>query len=177
MDFFLKLVRDNALDSLNVVPYSGQVFMYDPAQQADQAIINKNILSGIKYSTEQGSNGTALYTVSQPLPRLVNPVGTTFQIPGQATRPVIPPSTPSDMAIVATQYTSGSDGVTSFFPLDRDGNSMAGKNITLIQLETEIKPLRSTEWGWDPVAGKATLLGGQKLDSGQTCFIIYQIPL
>ena len=173
LDFLYKLIQDSGIDSVNVVPFSGQLFIYDDEQVTDQAIINKNVLGNILYATDIGSNGSVYYIIKQSTPRLVRQP----QPPGWGIPIKPPPIILPDMAAYGTEYLSNADGVTSFYPLDKDGLSMAGRLITIVQVEIEVKPLAKAQWQWNQAQGLMTLLGGKTLDNNQTAFIIYSIPL
>lgn len=65
-------------------------------------------------------------------------------------------------------YTSNADGVTVIsIP------SLVG--VRVVQLELEIRPLKTTEWGFNSSSGTISLLGGLTLDNEQTLYIIYSL--
>lgn len=72
----------------------------------------------------------------------------------------------------STFYTSTADGTTSFTLLDKDGNSMIGKDI--VQVELEVKNLKPAQFSWDKTTAIMTLLGGLTIDNGQTAFVLYR---
>jgi hypothetical protein len=86
---------------------------------------------------------------------------------------VTPPTNPDDImiAVESTQYVSNANGTTVITPLDKNGNSMIGYELS--QLENEIRPLRSDEWVWNKVSGILTLINGAVIDAGSTLFILY----
>lgn len=171
LDLLYKLLQDSGVDSVNVVPFSGQVFIYDDTLVTDQAIINRNVLGNILYATDIGSNGSVYYMLHQGNPRLIH-----RKIPGGPGIPVSPPVIITDMAVYATSYVSSADGTTDIFPLDINGNSMSGSKWDIVQIEQEIKPLANTQYVWNTALGKISLLGGLTLDNGQSIFIIYSQP-
>lgn len=173
LDLLYKLIQDSGVDSVNDSPFSGQQYVYDDALATDQALINKNILSGIIYATEIGVNGSVYYIIKQKNPRIIKPV-----VPGGPGVPVQPPPPIiEDMAVLQAEYVSNADGTVMFFPVDKDGISMAGRGISIIQIEHEIKPFKNVQYQWDPIAGKCSLLGGTTVDNTETLFILYSIPI
>lgn len=63
-------------------------------------------------------------------------------------------------------YTSNADGTTSIAILGLIG-------MRIVQIEKEIKPLKTTEFLFNSNTGTISLLGGITLDNGQSLFIIY----
>lgn len=165
LDLLLRMLLDSGIDNVNVTPASGQVFTYDDTLQTDQAIINKNALSGIVYATDIG-NGMTFYTIKQFPPKIISTV------PVSPTSPI---SIAQNMLVYATSFTSTSDGTVDIFPLDKDGLSMAGNIWDIVQMEKEIKPLKASEYIWNKPLGKVSLVGNT-LDNNQTLYIIYSKP-
>lgn len=165
IDMLIRLMQDSDIDNVNVKPKSQDQFIYDDTLIFNQGITNQFLLSGIIYCTDAGDNGNSYYIIKQaaPPPLVKGPV----KLP--------PPVKISTMyqKTSATSFTSGADGTTSFSPLDKDGNSMAGNKYDITQIEIEIKPLTSAQFVWNTSLGTVSLLGGEVLDAGQTAFIIY----
>ena len=170
LDLLYKLIQDSGIDSINVSPLSGQIFVYDDALATDQAQINKNFQSGIVYATEIGSNGSVYYIIKQNNPQTFQPGA-----PSPSNGPVNPsPIIITDMPVYGASYTSNADGTTVIYPLDVNGLSMAGRGLNIIQIEKEIKPLANSLWQWNSTAGSITLLGGTTLDNTESIFYLYQ---
>lgn len=70
-----------------------------------------------------------------------------------------------------TEFTSNLDG-TTVIPLS--GLIPAGARI--VQIEKEIKPLKSNQWTFNPSSVVLTLIG-TTADNGQTLFIIYAVTI
>jgi hypothetical protein len=156
-----KLLQDNAIDSIDVIPYSGQVFTYDDTLVIDQGVNQQFTQAGIKYATNLGGSGLLIPIVNGRPPLVKLPI------------PRNPPSQLQDMYSVtySTSFTSSQDGTVIVTPVDKNGNSMAGYNI--VQIELEIKPLEASQFSWNVAQGILTLLDGTTVDDGQTLFIIY----
>lgn len=158
-----KLLSDNGIDSLNVIPYSRQPFLWDDSLVADQGLNTGFSQSGTVFATEAGLIGNTFYSITGTPPLYKSP-GT-----GQP----IPPNAQDDMItqVSSTSYTSNADGMVTFALLDKNGNSMIGNSIAEVTIE--IKPLKNSQWSWNTTTGFITLLGGLTLDNAQTLFAIY----
>lgn len=53
LDYLLKLVQDNGIANVNVVPVSGQAFVYDDSLVIDQSTLQQTTAAGIIYCTGQ----------------------------------------------------------------------------------------------------------------------------
>lgn len=161
IDLMYKLLQDNGIDSINVIPYSGQVFTYDDTLVIDQGINQQFTQSGTLYATNLGGSGDLALPIKGRPPLVKLPI------------PRHPPSQIQDMYSVtySTSFTSSQDGTVIVTPVDKDGNSMAG--YTIVQIELEIKPLEASQYSWNVAQGILTLLDGTTVDNGQTLFIIY----
>lgn len=165
LDLLVKLMQDSGVDNVNTKPQSQDKFIYDDTLVFDQGITNKFLLSGIIYCTDAGDNGNSYYIMKQlaPPPLVKGPV----KLP--------PPPKISTMyqKTSSTSFASGADGTTTFAPLDKDGNSMAGNKFDITQIELEIKPITATQFVWNASLGTVSLLGGVTLDKDQTAYILY----
>lgn len=64
------------------------------------------------------------------------------------------------------QYTAGADGETvAVIP------ALVGMRV--IQIERELKPMFSNDWGFNANSGQITLLNGVSMAFGETLFILY----
>jgi hypothetical protein len=163
LDLLYKLLQDNGIDSVNVKPFSRQLFTYDDTLVVDQGINQQFTQAGLKYATDIDTVGGAFFDVEgrPPLVKIPLPFN---DIPNQT----------QDMYsdVNSTSYTSNADGVVLITPQDKDGNSMAGYDI--VQVELEIKPLLASQWSWNKAQGILTLLSGTTVDNGQSLFVIYK---
>lgn len=165
LDNLFKLLQDSSGTDQGVddAPASGQEYIYDDDLVSDQAINQAYTLSGILYATYYGTNGSSMYIVKQ---RPGTP------IPG-APPTDNPPVNPATMLTLTsqTEFISGANGTTVIPLLDENGNSMIGK--TVVSVEKEIRPLRKSEWLWNPVTGVLTLMNGAVVDKDETLFVLY----
>lgn len=165
LDLLYKLLKDSGIDSVNIIPYSGQKFTYDDSLVIDINVFQTTTLSGKRYATNFSNYGSTFYTVEQ------NPNGNT----NPNKNPVNPdnPVNPIEMyeSVKQAQYTAGSDGETTISIVDVEGNPLNGKRV--ISIEKEIKPLKTTEWFFNTNTSVLTLLGGVTVDAGQTLYILY----
>jgi hypothetical protein len=69
----------------------------------------------------------------------------------------------------ATSYTASTDGETVITLTELQGNEV-------VQIEKEIKPLKTGDYVFDPVTGNLTLIG-MSLATGETLFIIYSVKI
>lgn len=163
LDLLVKLCLDSGVSSVNDTPKSQQVFVYDDQLTVRQGVRDQFGLPGKIYATDAGFNGETYYTIQQQVPPHTNQAPPILNNPGGATNMYESP--------LSTSYTSNADGLTEFYPLDANGASMAGYDI--VQIEKEIKPLKASEFVWNKVQGKITLIGNT-LDNEMTAFIIYK---
>lgn len=165
LDLFYKTLQDSGVDNANVTPLSGQKFTYDDGLVTDMNVYQKTTLSGVKYATDFGNNGNVLAIVDQ------NPNGNTN--PNQNPSNPYTPTNPT-MSVYQktseTYYTAGANGETLITLADIDGNPLNGKSILQIELET--KPLKQTEYTWNPNTSQVSIPKG--LFKGQTIFVLYQ---
>lgn len=66
-----------------------------------------------------------------------------------------------------TSYTATTDDETELTLVELQG-------AEIVQIEKEIKPLKSTQFIFDDVTGKISLLGGLSLATGESLFILYK---
>lgn len=173
LDYLVKLLQDSAPgQGVNDIPATGQAYTYDDALVVDQRINQAFNLSGIRYATLLGKNGSTYYVTKQKQPRTIPRPGDPA-IPDETGLPG-PPSNDDEMAVESANYTSNLDGTPQITPLDKDGNSMAGGAYKIVQVEIEIKPVKVSDWYWNALTGQLSFLNGVTLDDGQTAFYIYQ---
>src|ERR1035437_5559304 len=60
LDLMSKFIQDNSIDNINVVPYSGQLFVWDETLTADQRVNQTSQNSKIIYATSTLVNGNVL---------------------------------------------------------------------------------------------------------------------
>lgn len=166
LDLLYKLIQDSGIDSVNDTPRSGQKYTYDDALVVDQNIFQQTTLSGIKYATNLGNNGSVYYIIQQNPNSNTNPNNT-------PTDPYIPPNPPSSMyqKVSEAVYTAGVDGESVISLTDIDGNPLTGKR--LVQIERETKPMKPDQYVWNQNTSILTLLSGYEMYAGQTLFILY----
>jgi len=165
LDQFYKLLQDSGVDNANDTPLSGQNFTYDDELVVDVNVYQKITLSGVKYATNFGNNGNVLAIVDQ------NPNGNTN--PNQnPSNPYIPtnPTMSVYQKTSETYYTAGANNETLITLADINGNPLTNKSILQIELET--KPLKPTEYTWNPNTSQVSIPKG--VFKGQTLFVLYQ---
>lgn len=171
LDNIVKLLQDSGDQGVDDVPASNQLYFFDDSLVKDQSVNQAYTLSGIKYATLVGGNGS-YYVILQDKQIPNTPGGST--IPG-GNNPIN-----EDFMIGQTQFVSNADGTTVISPVDADGNSMIGYDV--IALELEIRPIENLptpnqKWYWNKLTGTISLTNGEVLDAGQTLFILYNKPL
>lgn len=135
---------DNEFDNINLYPLGGQVFQFD------ETIISNNNISNKNYATANVISG-ALFSPPFVIPSTINYI--------------------NDDDMYATSFTAYGDDPTSVIYLtDDNGNSLAGFDV--IQIEHEIKPYKNSEWQWEKLSGKLTLVN--PINKDETLFILYQ---
>ena len=167
LDNIIKLLQDSGNQGVDDVPISGQLYVYDDSLVSDQQVQQQYALSGIRYATLTGTNGT-YYIINQDRPTPILPGNTGGD--GPTTSP------PMGYAVGQTQFVSNADGTTIITPVDADGASMIGYDI--IAIEREIRPIENIpapnqRWSWNKLTGVLTLQHGETLDAGVTLFILY----
>lgn len=166
LDLLYKLIQDSGVDSVNDIPRSGQKYTYDDALVVDQNVYQRTTLSGIKYATNLGNNGSVYYIIQQNPNSNTNPNN-------NPTDPYIPPNPPSSMyqKVSETFYTAGADGESVIALTDIDSRPLTGKQI--IQIEKETKPMKPAEYVWNENTSVLTLQPGYEMFAGQTLFVLY----
>ncbi|MGN7818775.1 hypothetical protein ACTJJB_01525 [Chitinophaga sp. 22536] len=165
MDLLYKIIQDSGVENANAIPLSGQKYTYDDELVTDANVYRQMTLSGVIYATNFGNNGNVLAIVDQ------NPNGNTN--PNQnPSNPWTPPNPTTSMyqKTSSTSYTAGNNGETLITLTDINGNPLTGKNILQIELET--KPLKATEYIWNPNISQVSIPKG--MFKGQTIFVLYQ---
>lgn len=165
LDLLYKIIQDSGVENANAIPLSGQKYTYDDELVTDANVYRQMTLSGVIYATNFGNNGNVLAIVDQ------NPNGNTN--PNQnPSNPWVPtnPTTSMYQKTSSTSYTAGGNGETLITLTDINGNPLTGKNILQIELET--KPLKATEYTWNPNISQVSIPKG--MFKGQTLFVLYQ---
>jgi hypothetical protein len=160
-----KLLQDNGILNIDQPVLSRQVFTWDETLVEDQQLNASFAASGTIYATDISNYGNVYSVVQRNGGQPVSPP------PGQ---PYTPPSPSNNYQMVlSTFYTSGADGTTSMTLTDVNSNPIIGYQI--LQIEDEIRPLKPSQFTFNPANAQLVLLGGLALDAGQTLFILYYI--
>jgi len=146
LDFYAKFLDDNNL-SPEDAPYSGQVFTWDETLVVNQAQTNSLLRNNIKFSTLSG-----IPTLNQNLP---------------PNAPPTPPNMAQTIKPIGVSYTATTDGESVVTLTELQGAE------SIVQIEKELKPLKTSEFVADLTAGTITLVGDKSLAAGETLFIIY----
>lgn len=164
-DYIVKLLTDNNLANANVVPYSGQIFIWDETLVADQIINQISQNSKIIYATKVLANGSVLSIVKN---------GTEGQIITGGNSLPYEPSNPNPANMIKYQKTFELQytaiGGESFAILPE----LIGASI--IQVTREIQPLKTSEYSLNTNTGQLNIIGNV-LASGETLYIIAGIIL
>ena len=167
LDLLYKIIQDSGVDSVNDTPKSGQVYTYDDSLVVDQNVFQRTTLSGIKYATNLGNNGSVYYVIEQNPNSNTNPNN-------NPTDPYIPPplNPVNNMyeQITETTYTAGADGENVMALEDIDGNPLG--NVRIVQIEKETKPIPPTAYLYNANTSVLSLLPGYEMYGGQTLFIL-----
>lgn len=163
LDYLYKLMQGNGIAGVNEPVTSRQQFVWDDSLVLDQQVNAAFASTSQRYSTDVSALGSVFYVIENN--------GTI--IPNNPSEPYTPPVTPENQyqMVLGTSYTSNADGTVSFTPLDINGNNLIGFDI--VQIEKEIKPLKSNDFVWNKSLGVCTLLNGLTLDNGETAYILY----
>lgn len=169
LDYLYKLIQDSAVDSVNDIPKSGQVYTYDDSLVVDQNVFQKTTLSGVKYATNLGNNGSIYYIIDQNPNSNTNPNN-------NPTDPYIPPplNPVNNMyeQVIETTYTAGADGENVITLTQIDGITPLGA-VRIVQIENEIKPMPPAGYLYNSNTSTLSLLPGYEMYAGQTLFILY----
>jgi hypothetical protein len=154
LDYLSKLIQDNGLDNINVVPFSGQIFAWDESI-TDKKLQNGNII----FATGALKNGNVLSIVETSLQ------GGGISIPNyyQPPNPVEPLL--KYQKTLEVQYIAGG-GETILVLTDLIG-------AEIVQITRETQPLRTNEFGFNPNLGKFTFVN--PLTQSETLYIIYTV--
>lgn len=159
LDYMMKMIQDSGVDNVDATVYSGQKFVWDSSLVVDQQVLRATTLSGKVFATASSGNSNTYYIV----------VGQGEAIPTESEYlPIIKPSGVSTyQRTSATSYTALSDGETTI-----NLPELIGKDI--LQIELEIKPLKSSEFTWNKLTGVLTLAPSVvPLYADQTLYILY----
>lgn len=162
LDFLYKLLQDNSIAGVDVPVTSRQQFVWDDTLVLDQQVNAAFAGTSKRYSTDVSALGSVFY--------VINNNGTIVQ--NSTSEPYTPPSGQNQYQMVlGTSFTSNADGLTSFAPLDINGNTLVGFDI--VQIEKDIQPLKASDYVWNKNTGIVTLLNGVTLDNLSTAYILY----
>lgn len=156
MDYFYKLLQDSGIADGNQLPYTGQLFVYDPTVIVDLSVKNTTTLNNIRYATANAGNGNTYYIVTggTGTPKPNNP----------------PPQPPTIFnmyeKVSALNYTSISDAGETSIVIP----TLTGK--TIVQIEKNIQPLKASEWSFSQTTATITLI--EPIFKDETLFIIYK---
>ena len=158
MDYFFKLLQDNAIENPNALPASNGQFSWDNSLATDAQNQRTIVTNNLKFATASSGNMNTYYIVSADGYIPANPTNS-----GSA---VIPSNSSNTMyqKTSATTYTAESDGLTVIAVA-----GLPGKDI--LQIERNIEPLKPSEFSWTTSTGTLTL--SNPLLTGETLFILY----
>jgi hypothetical protein len=157
LDLVSKLMKDNNFDNLNAKPLSGQSFLFDDTLIPDQNVTSSIDLNRVKYSTSRTNNGSIYSTVEGSVNSAAKAGGTVI------------PTTKDKVKYQQTagaSYTANVDNTTTIVFT----GVPAGASI--VQVTKEIKPLKPSEYSWNPTSVTLTLVG-ISLMANETLFIIW----
>ncbi|MFB6456581.1 hypothetical protein ACE38W_15020 [Chitinophaga sp. Hz27] len=165
LDYLLKLIIDSGYEDINMVPVSGQTFLYDDSLVVDTNVFKQTTLSGVFFATNISNNGNLQSEIEQ------NPNGNTNhnQSPSYPYVPVNPVNNMYQKT-ESTFYTTAINGETLITLTDNEGHPLTNK--TILQVELETKPLKSTEFTWNPNTSQISIPKG--MFKNQTLFVLYQ---
>jgi hypothetical protein len=155
-DNAIKMLIDNNLSNINIVPSSQQPFKWDDTIVADQSISVSN--SSVIYATLPIPNGNIMSVVSGTS----GPTGNNNNF--------VEPSNPNYNNMIKyeqnteVQYTA-SGGETSVIITDLIGSR-------IVQITREIRPMLFADFNFNSNNGQITFNNGISLNSGETLFII-----
>jgi hypothetical protein len=154
-DRMVKLLQDNNLDNVNIVPSSRQPFSWDEKLSTDQLVNQTSKNSKIIYATSALINGNVL-SIVHGNDNTNN--GNNYVQPPNPQAPMIHYQLTAEV-----QYTaSGSE--TSFILSQLIGT-------TIIQITREIQPLKNGDYSFNSNTGQITLTTA--LTTGEVLYIIY----
>jgi hypothetical protein len=163
LDLIYKMMQDNGVNGLNEPVLSGQAFVWDESLVQDQQLNAAFVASGKIYATDVSNYGSVFYVINN----------TGSIVPNNPGTPYLPPSNTENQyqMVLSTSFTSNQDNLTSFTPLDINGNTLVGFDI--VQIELNIQPLKASDFVWNKSFGVCTLLNGLTIDNGSTAYILY----
>lgn len=144
LDKYVQFLDDNNL-SPEDTPVSGQQIYWDETQVVNQNTSNSIIRNKIIYSTLEGIDANATDPPIEP----------------------IPPTVAQSYKSIGVGYTATTDNETVITVLAIQGAE------SIVQIEKELKPLTTSDYVANLVAGTITLIGGKSLMTGESLFIIY----
>ena len=163
LDLMSKFIQDNGVDNINVVPYSGQSFVWDETLTADQRVNQTSQNSKIIYATSTLVNGNVL-SVSRVQP----PSG------GITVNPT-PPQIINQTVIQQYEITRRVEyvcvgGETLIIPIDESANAVL-IGASIIQIERDPQPMRASEYTLNKNIGQISF--SVTLYPGEVLYIIY----
>jgi len=142
LDYFTKLLVDSNVENPDQVPYTGQKFTYDETLIIDASINKTTTLNNIRYATAYGDNGNSYFIT-------IGGSGNIITTPPNNTPP--PTATSMYQKTTAYEYISNSVGGETTITIP----SLANKDI--LQIEKNIQPLGTSEYGWSKTTYTLTL--------------------
>jgi hypothetical protein len=158
-----KFIQDNAIDNINVIPYSGQSFVWDETLTADQRVNQTSQNSKIIYATSTLVNGNVL-SISY-----VNPAQ------GGITVTPVAPQIINQTVIQQYEITRRVEyvcvgGESLVVPVDENGNAVL-IGASIIQIERDPQPMKSNQYTLNKNIGQ--IIFSVELYPLETLYIIY----
>lgn len=161
INYFVKLLVDNNVPSMDAEVYSNQAFVWDETLVANQATSVSVLAGNIRYATDLSALGNLNFVVPNG--------GPTWGPPPAG----VPTTNKIDM-VFSTFYISNADGTTTMVITDLTGVPITGYDLISVELET--KPLRNdgSAWSWNKATAVLSLLNGFTADNGVQVYIWYK---
>lgn len=162
LDLLRRLMDDSGVDNVNHLPFSGQVFLFDPELVVDQALQRSQVVTETRYATAVNKLGGNYYSV------IDNGV---IGAPTGGGSPYTPPTNPNEVTYekqltASDQYTAGADGEAVI-------NLTAWIGWDVLQIEREIMPLKDNQFAWNKISGTLTLTSDAAMEAGQSLFLLF----
>jgi len=155
LDNYIKLLEDNNLVP-DAAPYSNEAIIWNESIVKDQTTYKITTGSGEVFSTLFGQNTNNWFQViggENPVIIPINPAPVTPQGLNMYIKPL-------------SLYYTATGGETDITIVDLQG-------MNILQIEREIKPLKSSEFIFNSITGSIQLIGINPLGVGETLFILY----
>jgi len=153
LDLLSKFIQDNSVDNVNVLPMSGQSFIWD--ETLSNNIISKNIKD--IYATAVMGNGNMLSIVELQGQSIGTPQPNYYQLPNNTNMKYYEET-------LETQYIAGGGETLIILP------ELIG--ATIVQLNREIQPQRAGTFTLNINTGQITFTS-DPLAATETIYIIY----